>query len=359
MQAKDMPIQRSTLRRQRSSLPSVVLVGHDVYNGAPPKSACEANVAIRLEKLIDTIEAIRRAGYMFVSDDEFIRERRSGGIALLTFDDAYRSVRDVAAPALKSLGVPAVIFVVTGAALGQTDPFPIWLQSLRDFVMAGGATGDLENDPLVRSSLMTLGYRHLTDLLGAPLSISFSKLRLGLSQDTLDQIGVKIVRLPGLGRTTMNRAELKQLIIDYGFSLGAHSVSHRSFAQLSTDDAVRDIEASALALETITGRPAKESAFAYPFGAVTARSSSGVARAFAAGFSCQPRPIGPLDHSSRLPRINLDDTVVTNMARSDRTRLAFLGLRETSELYLRGSFTWRFIVPPARVLRQTFRWSTT
>lgn len=73
---------------------------------------------VRQEQLASQIEILTEGGYRFPDPREFAA-RLAGGLApsdlsiLVTVDDAYRSVLEVAWPLLKSRGIPLTLFVAT------------------------------------------------------------------------------------------------------------------------------------------------------------------------------------------------------------------------------------------------------
>jgi peptidoglycan/xylan/chitin deacetylase (PgdA/CDA1 family) len=65
------------------------------------------------------LNLLRRAGFSFVSADEFLHFLYEGGglprrPLLLTFDDGYEELLDVVLPMLKERAIPAVVFAVSG-----------------------------------------------------------------------------------------------------------------------------------------------------------------------------------------------------------------------------------------------------
>jgi len=83
--------------------------------------------------------------YRVISGSEFLAAVDAGGrwpnrAALITFDDGYANNLEIAAPILKRLGVPAVVFVTTGFLDGTETP---WWYALRA-QMVGDETGEHE-----------------------------------------------------------------------------------------------------------------------------------------------------------------------------------------------------------------------
>jgi peptidoglycan/xylan/chitin deacetylase (PgdA/CDA1 family) len=95
--------------------------------GDPPPGTWEPWYYVPQGMLAEQLEGLREDGWEFVdvaaaldglSDPAALPERS----ALVTFDDAYRSVRDLGLPVLRELGVPGVVFV-PAALVGGTSSF--------------------------------------------------------------------------------------------------------------------------------------------------------------------------------------------------------------------------------------------
>ncbi len=71
------------------------------------------------------VRRIARAGYRGVTFSRLATEPASRGIVAITFDDAFASVYEHAAPLLEELGWPATVFVPTGAV--ERDEPMRWL----------------------------------------------------------------------------------------------------------------------------------------------------------------------------------------------------------------------------------------
>lgn len=77
-------------------------------------------------------------------------------------------------------------------------------------------------------------------------------------------------------RRLMGWREIQDLV-DQGFRIGSHSVSHPDLTQLSDESLVREVEDSKAMIEDKLGRPAVS--FAYPYGRFDERVKAAVARA--------------------------------------------------------------------------------
>jgi peptidoglycan/xylan/chitin deacetylase (PgdA/CDA1 family)/glycosyltransferase involved in cell wall biosynthesis len=81
--------------------------------------------AVPPELFCRQLDLLRRAGFQFVSADEFLHFLHEGGglprrPLLLTFDDCYAELLDVVMPLLKERAIPAVAFAVSGL-IGRTN----------------------------------------------------------------------------------------------------------------------------------------------------------------------------------------------------------------------------------------------
>src|SRR5262245_45448998 len=71
-------------------------------------------VSVKRDQLRSLVRSIRDAGHELVSLLDLLRNRAGDRAIALTFDDAFASVAIEAHPLLRSLGVPAALFVATG-----------------------------------------------------------------------------------------------------------------------------------------------------------------------------------------------------------------------------------------------------
>jgi peptidoglycan/xylan/chitin deacetylase (PgdA/CDA1 family) len=316
--------------------PALILVAHDVAQDAVSISGAEANIAVTQEILVATMNHLQQSNYEFVGFDEFMERRHEGGVALLTFDDAYCSVSRVALPVLKARGIPATVFVITGSLRREADPFPIWLQLLRDRrgVLEKPAAASLLPHRLVRRVLAKSGFGTLFELLAQPLEIPTSSFRDALTQAELEEVAEAVAALPGVGRVTMTEADVLELVSSGIVDLGAHSLTHRSFARLSDWEIEAEIGGSVATLSELCGSPSSSLPFAYPYGAVTAHAARCVSRTCRAGLTCHARPLTAFDSAATLPRINLDGDAIRNCARGSLTTHILALTRERMRLHL-------------------------
>ncbi|MEM2145415.1 MAG: polysaccharide deacetylase family protein [Candidatus Jordarchaeaceae archaeon] len=148
---------------------------------------------------------------------------------LLTFDDGFREMYDVVAPILYERGVPAVFFLVT-STIDNNELCYIQKKSLLIHALRSKEDSIAEQEILkllarvgvkgldILSCIRSVKYRqrHLLDRLGWALGIDFNDYVASVQ--------------PYL--TTMQISEL----IKKGFAIGAHSVDHPLYSELTLEE---------------------------------------------------------------------------------------------------------------------------
>lgn len=95
--------------------------------GDPPSGAWEPWYYVPARQLEQQLAGLRDDGWEFVDVETALRALVDPAglperVALVTFDDAYRSVLELGLPVLRELGVPGVVFV-PAALVGGTSSF--------------------------------------------------------------------------------------------------------------------------------------------------------------------------------------------------------------------------------------------
>lgn len=98
-----------------------ILVYHTIAH--PSEGARYPRNCVRPEQFAAQVRALRRAGYRTITFAQYLEYRAGRGKLprrpiLITFDDGYATVFDVAYPVLQRAGFVATIFVVTGRING-------------------------------------------------------------------------------------------------------------------------------------------------------------------------------------------------------------------------------------------------
>lgn len=222
---------------------------------------------------------------------------------LMTFDDAYASVREVAAPLCSKFGVPAVFFV-NGRCL---DNQHLALENLVchvanvcgiDVVNAAIQSVDGTGD-LAVPSLAQVFSRFLprTSLSGRE---AFRQALIGLASINEGELAVDA----GLYLTSQQLRELSK----FSFELGNHTYTHANCRTLSAEDFAEEIDRNKTVLESISG--ANVRSFSVPYGSSADLTNdlaehlrrSGYKAVFLAGGRA---------NSSRTPEPNLDRVSIT------------------------------------------------
>ena len=174
----------------------------------------------------------------------------------ITFDDGYADNLAVAAPILRRHGIPATVFIATG----YLDGGCMW----NDLVIEVFRSTDRSELDLTVFGLGVHALGSASDRRAAidrVLSALKYLPREQCNRRAHDILHAAAVAPPaGLMLTPDSVRSLKE----WGFEVGAHTVSHPILANTPTDDAWREIRESKRELEQLLGQAV--SVFAYPNG---------------------------------------------------------------------------------------------
>ncbi len=174
----------------------------------------------------------------------------------ITFDDGYRSTHDLALPVLKSLNLPATVFVTTG----YLDHSNMWndriIEAIRN--LPNGRL-DLREVGLDIYVLKTIeDRRFLAHKLTDDSKYFAPDARLEVSRK-LEELAGNVVM-----DSLMLTPEMIISLASNGVEIGGHTVTHPILTRLGNDAARQEIVEGKLHLEHITGQPVR--LFAYPNG---------------------------------------------------------------------------------------------
>ena len=206
----------------------------------------------------DVFEAhVRRMArdYEIVSLDAVLSGEFPHRGLLITFDDGYRSIGEVALPILRRLGLPSVFFV-TGECL-ERDSLP--LDNLLSHLSASVGFDRVRAtlDPDARA---TGTFAQLLDLVAA---MPYSR-RLAVGKELADRFDLDQATLRDRSGMFLDSGDLAKLSA-YGCEVASHGRTHlfcRSI--LDEESAHEQLVEHALLLESLTGHPVR--AFSYPYG---------------------------------------------------------------------------------------------
>lgn len=289
---------RATVRFARCVWRPRVLVL--VYHCVSPPGHTDPHITVTPERFEEQIAFLGRSG-MAVSMDEFLSYLRGarvprGGRVLVTMDDADEGTITHAAPILRCYGVPATVFVPTGA-IGQTVGF--WWHRFQYLAEALRARGANLYEWLMRQR------PELAD--PEPVRNMWKHFRLlpagdrdGLLERASREYGEPVP--PHISRP-MNWDELAEMTRDGLITLGAHTVTHAMLAQLTEEELVWELQECRAQLAPL---PGYRDVFAYPYGDPAVVISRTVAAVRAAGFSAafvnSPGVVDPASDPWTLPR---------------------------------------------------------
>ena len=266
-----------------------------MYHRVADSSLDPWDLAVHPKRFAEQMDVLRRARSPVPLDwlvAEIVAGRRPRRAVAITFDDGYLDVLREGKPVLERCGVPATMFLTTGA-LGSPSGF--WWDRLATAVLLPANVPDV-----LRLSFTTITVRDRATLhrdLWSHIRV-LNPVERDLAVEEVARV-LGPVELPSA--PIMTRAEVRELAEGGVVTIGAHSVSHPSLPSLSEEAQRHEMEASRRVAEEITGGPIRR--FAYPFGDFDARSER-IAREVGFEFALSTRPGSAVSRNDlfRLPR---------------------------------------------------------
>ncbi len=157
---------------------------------------------------------------------------------LITFDDGFREIYDVIAPILLSKGIPATFFL-SGAFIDNQDLCYEQKASLLIEKLKNGTSPIAEK--MVAEILKKMGLSNYSQLPDGILQIEYSQRKI---LDTIgDVLQIDFNQYLYEKRPYLTSAQVMELIGN-GFTIGAHSVDHPYYSELSLEDQLTQTLAS-------------------------------------------------------------------------------------------------------------------
>ena len=199
----------------------------------------------------------------------------------VTFDDGYSDNLHQAEPLLRHAGIPAAIFVVSGALRWDRE---FWWDELDRIVFESGPTGapikvKLKDETFTwiapdnsgaggRDAFQAWTGNRPTAAHRAYAELHERLVRLRAAERTaiLDEI-VNQLALPKSPRSThrpLSRSEISALASSPVIDIGVHTVTHPILAELNRAEQTSEISEAKAELESATGR--RLTLFSYPYG---------------------------------------------------------------------------------------------
>lgn len=228
----------------------VIVLYHDITD---TPSAFESGIGVtsRLESFDAHLEYFRR-NYDLIGLGDLLDGPLPRRPLLLTFDDAYRSVLDVARTHLNPAGIPAVLF--TNPDL--LAPAPPGLDNVLSWYEACHGLAAL-------CSCVGLGsYPSLGALLLGPIAGLGATEREALRRRLMDAGGMDAVAIAA--RSPVLSPEDLRTLTGLGVEIGNHTASHVHCRALDAAERQTELVESRTRLEAICGRPVR--AFSIPYG---------------------------------------------------------------------------------------------
>jgi peptidoglycan/xylan/chitin deacetylase (PgdA/CDA1 family) len=277
----------------------LVFMFHDVAEGDPsPLRLAESRAAF--ERFCE----IAAEGYEVLPLAELESRRRSGTLPAralaITFDDGYADNHAVAWPVLKKLGLPASVFVTTGAIEGDQL---LWFRRVAHiFETAAPETLPVCVGPWT-FTLDTDSERHATV---RRIEAELKTMPATQREDRIAALGeaFEVADFSKLRREMLTWEQLRAMDAD-GFSVEAHTVTHPILGVETIATAAREIAESREVLSAKLGRAVD--LFAYPNGK-SSDMSDDVVRAveragFRAAYTTQFGAASPANDPYRVPRV--------------------------------------------------------
>jgi peptidoglycan/xylan/chitin deacetylase (PgdA/CDA1 family) len=284
---------------------------HHVRPKLPQTFDPNAHLEITPEFLEAAIEHLREEGYQFVALADLparLAIARAGErFAAFTLDDGYRNNAVHAQPVFTRHKVPFTVFVTPGF---YCKTHGIWWETLTELLRAAPhlefdfGTGPVTM-PLATPFQKQAAFNRMTRFvqMEADEATAIEKLDAAAKAHGIDPMMIT-------ERLVMREPELKSLVLNPLASIGAHTISHRSLARLSDEEARREMTESADRIAAIIGH--RPETFAYPYGNSAAVSPREHRLAKELGFrlavTTDPGTLSArsFDAPTTLPRISLN-----------------------------------------------------
>lgn len=280
-----------------------VLLLHRVLPGGQ-RGLPSDNLKVTPEFLDRFIREKKQSGWRFISLDHLVQRFDDcvahGRNMILTLDDGYLDNFTHAWPIFRRHGVPFTVYLANSFANGTAD---FWWYTLEELLLAHRRIELAHGD-----GRMTLD---VTDTRAAFLAFEeiYRPLAAAEQAELMARLRERYPLARDRERLAMTWDEVRELATDELCCIGCHTLSHRSLAQLPSNEAFEELARSRTEIEAEIGRPVTH--LAYPYGKAVDAGEREEALAREAGFvSAVTTRIGNLhaghrDHLLMLPRIPL------------------------------------------------------
>jgi len=160
---------------------------------------------------------------------------------LLTFDDGFREMHDIVAPILRKKGIPATFFVNSSFTDNRNLCYQHKASLIIEHLLTRGVS--VSTQQMIERLLPQRNQEDTTTLYQRILAISYAHKGVTddiakiLELDTSDYLQTK--------RPYLTIKQINNLIAD-GFTIGAHSIDHPQYSELTLDEQIRQTIESVL-----------------------------------------------------------------------------------------------------------------
>jgi peptidoglycan/xylan/chitin deacetylase (PgdA/CDA1 family) len=259
---------------------AIILGYHRVSDGPDPYE-----MSVRPERFREQLGVLARTARLTPLEElpgMLAAGRLAKRTVVVTFDDGYADVLHLARPLLAQFGIPATVFVVSGA-LGRE----LWWDRLDRVATTARDLGRPFILSVGHSSFVWPGQvaKGATEALRQALYPVLRSLDQSARDEVLDQLSATLEVLPGGDTADLRRvvtpAELRCLGNGDLVRIGAHTVTHPQLSLLKATRQREEIAGSRRDLEALLERPV--TGFSYPFGDMGPETPAIVREA---GFTC-------------------------------------------------------------------------
>jgi peptidoglycan/xylan/chitin deacetylase (PgdA/CDA1 family) len=298
----------TAFRRMQSTKYGIVLTFHRVLRDADLASCYDPHLAIS-ESVFEQLLLLLRREFQIVTLEELME--CTGAVdsrqrVALTFDDGWEDTHSVAYPLMVRYGIPATVFLCTGL-MKEHEQLPeerfarIWQHCARTNRLRL-LTGDLKKWGVT-----------------LPLSLERSKWSAQLKRLPMHTKLLLFDHLEDAYRVPANMArrfitweEARQMSRN-NISFGSHTVKHCTLSSEQDSTIAEELVASRAAIRQNIGTEAR--CLSYPNGAYNERVVQLAEDAeFTYAFTTEKGMVGRSTNHFKVPRIYIDDLVVTDSA---------------------------------------------
>lgn len=260
----------------------IILNYHRVYKGELITSFDETLFGPSIGSFHQQMLWLKENHAVFFSEDEIIyyqqkKKKIPKRSVLITFDDGYKDNFTLAYPVLRSLQIPAIYFIPSGAirdrTLGWWDIIAFFIKKTKKkAISVKGDELSLQSDGEKKKTIF-----HLLQLMKTE---PYSR-----TQDLLNVLSEECeVEFPSYDEQDAELMNWKDIrdVLSNGIAIGSHTVSHRVLATLDEDKQFEELRSSKRFLEDML--PGNIRSFSYPVGDYTTFSEKTKELARRAGY---------------------------------------------------------------------------